>query len=168
MAPKRRSSTGPAKASATQSTLAFHGSSNKITKPTALPRSAKSHTKIDDIPTSIKTEEPSVKAEPEVDEVIIQAPAVAVPAPSKSDKQLEAEKEARKVSEARIKKYWTAKEKTRMAPRVHQEDLSLHEKVLREWDMCGLYGVRSPFPFPPLSPLPPFSLSLLLRRIMGT
>lgn len=48
---------------------------------------------------------------------------------------------ARRITDATIKKYWTAKEKQRTAPRVHQDDLSLHEKVLREFDMSSHYGV---------------------------
>ena len=28
-----------------------------------------------------------------------------------------------------------------MAPRVHQKDLSMYEKILREFDMSGQYGV---------------------------
>lgn len=48
---------------------------------------------------------------------------------------------ARKISDAQIKKYWREKEQERLAPRVHQEDLTIYEKVLREWDMSGQYGV---------------------------
>ena len=51
------------------------------------------------------------------------------------------EAQARKISEAQIKRYWRQKEQQRMVPRVHQEDLSLHEKILREWDMSNQYGV---------------------------
>lgn len=51
------------------------------------------------------------------------------------------EEQARKVSDTQIKRYWRAKEQERLAPRVHQEDLSVYEKVLREWDMSGQYGV---------------------------
>lgn len=51
------------------------------------------------------------------------------------------EERARKVSEAQVKKYWKKKEEARIVPRVHQEGLSLEEKVLREWDMSGQYGV---------------------------
>lgn len=51
------------------------------------------------------------------------------------------EAEARKITETQIKRYWRAKEQERKAPRVHQEDLTVHEKVLREWDMSGQYGV---------------------------
>ena len=51
------------------------------------------------------------------------------------------EERARKVTDTQIKKYWRQKEQERLAPRVHQEDLSVYEKVLREWDMSGQYGV---------------------------
>jgi len=51
------------------------------------------------------------------------------------------EEKARKVSDAQIKRYWQDKESQRLVPRVHQEDLGLHEKILREWDMSGQYGV---------------------------
>lgn len=51
------------------------------------------------------------------------------------------EEKARRVSDAQVKKYWKKKEEARIVPRVHQEGLSLEEKVLREWDMSGQYGV---------------------------
>ncbi|UJO20814.1 DNA polymerase delta subunit 4 [Fulvia fulva] len=50
------------------------------------------------------------------------------------------EAEARKITETQIKRYWRAKDQERKAPRVHQEDLTVHEKILREWDMSGQYG----------------------------
>lgn len=50
------------------------------------------------------------------------------------------EQRARKVKDSQIKAYWRAKEQERKAPRVHQESLSLDEKILREWDMSGQYG----------------------------
>ena len=49
---------------------------------------------------------------------------------------------ARDISDARIKGYWRDKEQERLGPRVHQGDLTIYEKVLREWDMSGQYGVR--------------------------
>lgn len=55
----------------------------------------------------------------------------------KADEEIQ----ARKISNAQIKGYWRKKEQERKAPRVHQEGLSVHEKVLREWDMSGQYGV---------------------------
>ena len=52
------------------------------------------------------------------------------------------EDRARKITNTQIKQYWRQKEQERLAPRVHQEDLTVFEKVLREWDMSGQYGVR--------------------------
>lgn len=51
------------------------------------------------------------------------------------------EARARKITETQIKKFWREKENARLVPRVHQQDLSVHEKVLREWDVSGEYGV---------------------------
>lgn len=48
--------------------------------------------------------------------------------------------QARKISANQIHQYWRNKEAERLAPRVHQQDLSTHEKILREWDMSGQYG----------------------------
>jgi len=51
------------------------------------------------------------------------------------------EARARRVSDAQVKRYWRKKEEARIVPRVHQEGLSVEEKVLREWDVCGEFGV---------------------------
>jgi len=50
------------------------------------------------------------------------------------------EARARKMSEAQIKKFWREQESLRLVPRVHQEDLDVHERVLRLWDVSGQYG----------------------------
>ncbi|KAK5135313.1 hypothetical protein LTR08_005417 [Meristemomyces frigidus] len=50
------------------------------------------------------------------------------------------QEQARKVPDSQIKRYWRVKEQERLAPRVHQDDLTVYEKVLREWDMSGQYG----------------------------
>jgi DNA polymerase delta subunit 4 len=55
------------------------------------------------------------------------------------------EKRARKITEIQIKKFWREKENDRLVPRVHQEDLGVHERVLRLWDVSGEYGVSSDF-----------------------
>jgi len=51
------------------------------------------------------------------------------------------EARARSVTESQIKLYWRQKESLRLAPRVHQEGMTVYEKVLREWDMSGQFGV---------------------------
>lgn len=50
------------------------------------------------------------------------------------------EVKALKVTDAQIKRYWRERENERRAPRVHQGDLSVEEKVLRYWDMSSQYG----------------------------
>jgi DNA polymerase delta subunit 4 len=51
------------------------------------------------------------------------------------------DEEARNVNEAQIKKFYTDGEKTRMAPRVHQGDITISERLLRSWDVDSRYGV---------------------------
>jgi DNA polymerase delta subunit 4 len=53
----------------------------------------------------------------------------------------DAELKAAKMSDAAIQKYWRKVEAERMAKRVHQEDLTLSEKVLRYFDVSSQYGV---------------------------
>jgi DNA polymerase delta subunit 4 len=48
--------------------------------------------------------------------------------------------EARAIKESQIKKFYTESEKTRGAPRVHQDDITINEKLLRSWDVDSRYG----------------------------
>jgi DNA polymerase delta subunit 4 len=144
MPPKRRAS-GPATKSQQQSTLAFHGASNKVTKAGAR---AQGKNLLADVEAPTK----EAKPEPEVIE-LIDEPTTEEGAIIDQTKEEVAtqqaqstpeEDQARRISDAAIKKYWAAKEKQRTAPRVHQQDLSLHEKILREFDMSAHYGVSLP------------------------
>ena len=56
------------------------------------------------------------------------------------------EEKASKIPETQIRKYWQAKESERIAPRVHQQGLSLNEKILRHFDLSSQFGVCSPSP----------------------
>lgn len=140
MPPKRRTS-GPATKSQ-QSTLAFHGASNKVTKagvkaqdPKKSLLSTTAAKKEDDKPKVIEIpDEPTTAEAAIIDQTKEEVAVQQVQSTPEED-------EARKISDAALKKYWTTKEKQRMAPRVHQNDLSLHEKILREFDMSGQYGV---------------------------
>lgn len=142
MPPKRRTS-GPATKSQ-QSTLAFHGASNKVTKAGTRTQDTKKSL-LSDVATKKETK-------PEVIEIIEEPTTIEAAIIDQTKEEVEAqqaestpeEDEARQTSDAAIKKYWAAKEKQRMAPRVHQQDLSLHEKILREFDMSAQYGVGCP------------------------
>jgi DNA polymerase delta subunit 4 len=160
MPPKRSAA---AKAS-NQPTLAFHGKSSKVTKPGARKSDGKSTGKSGnyfkptkaavespastdvEAPAKIKKEEDAELApEDETSELTTAEKAIEDQATKVVEEvkkfQTAEEEEASKVSEAQINRYWRAKEAARKAPRVHQSDLSVHEKVLREWDMSGQYGV---------------------------
>ncbi|KAF2188225.1 hypothetical protein K469DRAFT_748568 [Zopfia rhizophila CBS 207.26] len=127
---------------ATQSTLAFHGASNKVTKPGTRPQSKKDllaepaakspKPEVVDVSTTDETEPTTAEAaiiEQTEQEVVAQK----VSSAPEDD-------EARRISETMLQKYWTEKEKSRQGPKVHLQDLSLHEKILRNWDMSGQYG----------------------------
>lgn len=57
--------------------------------------------------------------------------------PQKTDTEARAEK----ISDVQVKRYWKGVEDARLAKRVHQEELSLPEKVLRYFDVSSQYGV---------------------------
>lgn len=138
---------GPAKG---QSTISFTG---RVTK--AVPKDLKKA--VTDTPAIGKTtipERPASKGavtkeeeggkvvdvvadEPEVHE---ESEAEVEPVTEKAPEKTEAELKAEKITDAQIKSYWKAIEKVRKAPRVHQEDLDLGEKVLRYFDVSSQYG----------------------------
>ncbi|KAL1645160.1 putative dna polymerase delta subunit 4 [Diplodia seriata] len=142
MPPKRRAS-GP---QTRQATLAFHGASNRVTKPRGSPTGkAKATNKSKQDPilsesiteTNLKAEADPEPTEPTTSELAIAQQSQKEAAKAKVSPE---EKEASRITETQIKKYWKEKERARKAPRVHQQDVSLHEKVLREFDTSGQYG----------------------------
>ncbi|KAL0262634.1 hypothetical protein SLS55_001604 [Diplodia seriata] len=145
MPPKRRAS-GP---QTRQATLAFHGASNRVTKPRGSPTGkAKATNKSKQDPilsesiteTNLKAEADPEPTEPTTSELAIAQQSQKEAAKAKVSPE---EKEASRITETQIKKYWKEKERARKAPRVHQQDVSLHEKVLREFDTSGQYGVST-------------------------
>jgi DNA polymerase delta subunit 4 len=133
----RRSSGGRGVvASGKQSKLSFN---NRITK--SVPKSVK-----DSAPSPLKKEIIQEKVERETVEDIKteeqseQEPEQPISKPdiTRSD----AERKAEKISDAAIQKYWRRLELERIAKRVHQEDLTTGEKVLRYFDVSSQYGVR--------------------------
>lgn len=138
MAPKRRAAGA---ATSRQSTLAFHGHSNKVTKHSAVAPSKKTPKDSVHIEAVIATDP---KVEPVLDADALATEELAIieqAAPMTAE-----EEEASNISDARIEKYWQRKEQERKAPRVHQEDVPLFERICREWDTDGRYGVSLPMP----------------------
>lgn len=126
MPPKR--STGPSKG---QSTLSFH---NRVTK--NVTHDAKKASVISPSVTKIAPPTPQndEPAQEEVEDIEVEEPE---PEPEKSEVEIQAEK----ISQAQIGRYWKGIEKERRAPRIHQEGLSDHEKILRYFDVSSQYGV---------------------------
>ncbi|KAK5013861.1 hypothetical protein LTR39_003443, partial [Cryomyces antarcticus] len=167
MPPRRRVSSGPTAASnRAQATLSFHGKSNKVTKPslTASNKTKKDPTVVEAITgTNLNASANSDLAAPTTAEVAIAEQAKQKPVKQEAPEKRTAEdEEALRVSDAQVAQYWRGKEKSRMAPRVHQEGLGLWEKVLREWDMSGQYGVRLDPSVPSLLSSAKLDLPLLL------
>lgn len=92
-------------------------------------------------PPTEKVEEEEQEQQPVEEEKDEDAVKVTVPAAVEKPKPAEAEVRAEKVTDAQIKKYWRDAENARIAKRVHQEDLSVGEKVLRYFDISSQYGV---------------------------
>ncbi|QDS73366.1 hypothetical protein FKW77_007141 [Venturia effusa] len=138
MAPKstRRTSSGPAakRSSSKQATLAFHGATNKVTKP-SVTAPGKAKKELDLAKLAVQSDAESIDAPTTSEIAVIEQAVSETKAPLTKEEQ-----QAQKVSEAQIKKYWREKELARKFKRVHQEDLSLHEKVCREFDTDGRYG----------------------------
>jgi DNA polymerase delta subunit 4 len=150
MAPKRPISTPSVAQRNQQATITFGKQGlNRVTKTTLAQRDIKA-TKKDsallDAVSSHDIDQPTT-ADAAIEE---QAEAELVDIkPRSSDNSDDYEKRAIKVSNAQIKKYWQAKESERKCPRVHQQGLDVSEKILREFDMSGQYGVSDRYLFLP-------------------
>ncbi|KAL8641501.1 MAG: hypothetical protein Q9228_001691 [Teloschistes exilis] len=147
-----------------QSTLAFGARNNKITKPSK-PSAATGKKHSGSVSPSIKQNEDVVKAiddepikAPQVDdakddEVVNEDPTLAAgrehelairqsqqQKQEEETKKDEAREKAGKISDAAVRRYWNNREAERKAPRVHQQAMTLHEKVLRHFDLSSQYG----------------------------
>ncbi|KAF1817532.1 hypothetical protein P152DRAFT_427452 [Eremomyces bilateralis CBS 781.70] len=132
MPPKRRAASG--RTASNQSTLTFNGRSSKVSKPGKSVPGKDAIVKPKSIETPIRiepvNEEPTTRENALIEQVVAEAKKELTPE----------EEEANKISEAQIKKYWREKEQARKTPRVHQQELSLNEKILREFDTTSHFG----------------------------
>ncbi|KAE8377013.1 DNA polymerase delta, subunit 4-domain-containing protein [Aspergillus bertholletiae] len=144
MPPTRRRS-GPAAATrSNQATLSF-GSKSRVTKPSATPTQTQKTKDLEPIIAAIhekapEPEEVSVptteSSQPHVAELAVrqQAQAEAEQPLTKEDEK------AIKITEKDLQVYWQKEEKKRRGPRFHQQDLTLHEKILRHFDLSSQFG----------------------------
>jgi DNA polymerase delta subunit 4 len=147
MPPTTRRSTGSVRGRSApargQSTLSF---SNRVTK--SVPKSAKKgviSASVAKVKLPEETQQPKTE---EVEEIVIDEPEVEEPVEDESEPEVEAvpeksdsELRAERISDGQISRYWKGLEAQRKAPRVHMEDLTLSEKVLRYFDVSSQYGV---------------------------
>jgi DNA polymerase delta subunit 4 len=117
-----------------QSTISF---SNKVTKNVA------KDTKKAVISDSAGKAEAVEPVKKEVEEIQVEETEEESETPAEIPEKSEPELRAEKITDVQIAKYWKKIEAERTAPRVHQEDLSLSEKVLRYFDVSSQYGVSS-------------------------
>lgn len=121
MPPSRRKSSNRTLTGNSQPTLTFNSRSARVTKPILEPasKSSKKVAKASPIVSDEQTETPSPAEE--LEEPAEEEVALAV-RPKEEDTEpaaeaTEAEQKARKITEVQIKKYWSAKEVERIAPR---------------------------------------------------
>ncbi|KAF7950215.1 hypothetical protein EAE96_007506 [Botrytis aclada] len=138
--PTTRRSSGPAQ-KGTQKTLSFTNTS-KISKAASTPTTLKtksSITKLPDLTELTKAPSPS----PASSELKPTSPKPSSPKPkpkAQTTHQTHQTTLASQISDVKIRKYWKAREDLRLAPRVHQKDLEISEKILREWDCMSQFG----------------------------
>ncbi|KAF7543050.1 hypothetical protein G7Z17_g11060 [Cylindrodendrum hubeiense] len=111
---------------------------NAIVSPAVAKVEVPEPTKEEELATAVidepETKEPEEEEVEEVEEEEVAPEVEAVPEKS------EAELRAEQITDAQIKKYWKSIEGQWNSPRVHQEGLSLQEKVLRYFDVSSQYG----------------------------
>ncbi|PKX95286.1 putative DNA polymerase delta subunit 4 [Aspergillus novofumigatus IBT 16806] len=129
-----------------QSTLSFGGKS-RVTKPSATSTRSQKTKDLEPISAAVSSTEevpdpdqvpvaPSEPSQPHVAELAVRQQArEEIQQPLSGEDQ-----KAIKITEQELQRYWKKEEQARKAPRVHQEDLSLHEKILRHFDLSSQYG----------------------------
>ncbi|TGJ87305.1 hypothetical protein E0Z10_g1446 [Xylaria hypoxylon] len=135
--PATRRTSGGGRPSGKQATLSFN---HRVTK--SVPKSIK---EISSAPAKSPLAKHVIHAEPDVkdevdtdveEKVLVEEPKHIEP----ERKKTEAELRADKITNRQISQYWRNIESERRTKRLHQEDLSLAEKVLRYWDVSSEYG----------------------------
>ncbi|KAL4996096.1 DNA polymerase delta subunit 4 [Aspergillus recurvatus] len=144
MPPARRRGGNTASARSNQPVLSF-GAKSRVTKPSAAPSTPSEKTKALE-PLIAETREKDVFTETSESKVEPEQPHVAelaVKSQAKAEIQQplsEEDKKAAKITKKQLHEYWKAEESKSRGPRVHQEGLSLDEKILRHFDLSSQYG----------------------------
>ncbi|KAI9930520.1 hypothetical protein ASPWEDRAFT_39410 [Aspergillus wentii DTO 134E9] len=146
MPPRRGNTAAPR--SNQQSTLSF-GSKSRVTKSSTTTPSQKAKDLEPVANVVVPEQPPSEVTQPQQAPVSPAEPTklhvaeLAVRQQAKAEIQepwSEEDKKAVGITENELQRYWRSEEQRRKAPRVHQEDISLHEKILRHFDLSSQYG----------------------------
>lgn len=135
---KPRTSSGPLAAGA-QKTLTF---STALSKPHSSPALKDKSNATSQSSPVIPTKE--IEINPSINDKDVSTEKATVTAgKAKSAEEIKAEK----VTDAQVRRYWREREAERKSARVHQEDLSVEEKILRLFDMSSQFGVCFSAPY---------------------
>ncbi|KAI1111436.1 DNA polymerase delta, subunit 4-domain-containing protein [Nemania sp. NC0429] len=136
--PRGKRSVAGSRASGKQATLSFN---HRVTK--SVPKSAKdlvSTSPSSPLAKYVTHAEPDVKSEVESDveeeKEHLEELKQVVPEREKTEAELRADE----ITDRQISRYWNGIESERKTKRLHQEELSLAEKILRYWDVSSQYG----------------------------
>ncbi|OGM50979.1 DNA polymerase delta subunit 4 [Aspergillus bombycis] len=144
MPPTRRRGGQATATRSNQATLSF-GSKSRVTKPSVTPTQTQKTKDLEPLIASIseKTPEPEqVSATPtEPEQPHVAELAVRQQAQEEVEQPLSKEdKKAINITEKDLQQYWRKEEEKIRGPRFHQQDLALHEKILRHFDLSSQFG----------------------------
>ncbi|KAL4921433.1 DNA polymerase delta, subunit 4-domain-containing protein [Aspergillus aurantiobrunneus] len=145
MPPARRRGGNTASARSKQPALSF-GAKSRVTKPSAAPSTPSEKTKaleplVADVPgknasKDISKSKVTEPVQPHVAELAVRSQAKAEIQQPLSEE----DKKAAKVTQKQLQEYWNNEDSKSRGPRVHHEDLTLDEKILRHFDLSSQYG----------------------------
>ncbi|RDW79030.1 putative DNA polymerase delta subunit 4 [Aspergillus mulundensis] len=145
MPPARRRGGNTASARSNQPVLSF-GAKSRVTKPSAAPSTPSEKTKaLESLDSDISDKDVSKylsdsksvePGQPHVAELAVRSQAKAEIEQPLSEE----DKKAAKITKKQLQQYWNTEESKDRGPKVHQEGLSLDEKILRHFDLSSQYG----------------------------
>ncbi|KAJ5256876.1 hypothetical protein N7478_012980 [Penicillium angulare] len=140
MPPRRRA------AAAAQSTISF-GSQSRVTKPSAKQTTTLHKGKKLDDPANLPAKSKPDAIESQIDSasesttpVVTELVVRQQPSPSRKDPQPAEDKLALSLTKKDLNKYWEKKEGAWKPVRIHEADVKLEEKILRNFDLSIDYG----------------------------
>ncbi|KAL4800716.1 DNA polymerase delta, subunit 4-domain-containing protein [Aspergillus venezuelensis] len=141
MPPARRRGGNTNSARSNQPALSF-GTKSRVTKPSAAPSTHFEKAKaLEPLASVVPKEDASKDTSEEPEKPHVAELAVRSQAKAEIQQPLsEEDKLAAKVTKKQLQEYWDKEDSKNRGPRVHHENLSLDEKILRNFDLSSQYG----------------------------